>query len=267
MHHRTWTEPRQFKDEDFSLAQQFATRLHEEAKGLVKEIIFFGSANRKDSLFEEMYSHDIDVLVIFDDGVFIINPELIETYRVISTNIAMSVSRRLHINTIKLSAFWEYAIHGDPIIVNILREGVPLVNAGIFETLQNLLDKKMIPPSKECLWAYYMRSPETLRSAKWHLLQATTDLYWAVMNAAHAALISISIVPNTPEHAISLVKEHFVKPSLMHKSHFLTIGKLWKIEKQIAEQKFTLTGYDYDILFKEAKEVVIALQSLCKNTM
>src|SRR3989338_8764278 len=41
----------------------------------------------------------------------------------------------------------------------------------------------------ESIWTYYIRAPNTLHNSKWHLLQATLDLYWAVIDAAHAALM------------------------------------------------------------------------------
>ena len=47
---------------------------------------------------------------------------------------------------------------------------------------------------------YFGRAPITLRNSKWHLNQATIDLYWAVIDATHAALMKLGEIPPSPEH-------------------------------------------------------------------
>jgi len=79
-----------------------------------------------------------------------------------------------------LSSFWEYVRAGDPVVINILRDGLALVDSGFFDPLQALLFRGRIRPSQEAINNYYARAPTTLNNSMWHVLQATVDLYWAV---------------------------------------------------------------------------------------
>ena len=133
LHHHVYDK----KDHD--LARNFANKLKTELDILLKEVIFFGSAKRSMDVITELTAHDIDVLVIVDDLKKVFSNEVIEAYRIITEQTARSVSTRLHINTIKLSQFWEYISNGDPIALNILREGMPLLDQGLVEPLQELL--------------------------------------------------------------------------------------------------------------------------------
>ncbi|HDD70771.1 MAG TPA: hypothetical protein ENF94_01270, partial [Candidatus Woesearchaeota archaeon] len=108
---------------DFELAKKFAELLKKELEDFLKSAILFGSTARAE---HPVYEPDIDVLLIIDDMTQILSPEVIQAYRVIVENTAAKVSKRLHITTLKLTSFWESVRNGDPIIINMLRDGVPL---------------------------------------------------------------------------------------------------------------------------------------------
>ncbi|MCJ7757484.1 MAG: hypothetical protein MUP24_05005, partial [Gillisia sp.] len=82
---------------------------------------------------------DIDILIIIDDVRAELTAEFVEAYRVIVEKIAFKISKKLHITTLKLTNFWDYTRAGDPIVINMLRDGIPLMDYGFFEPLQILL--------------------------------------------------------------------------------------------------------------------------------
>src|SRR3989338_6022936 len=116
--------------------------------GLIRGVIIFGSAARKKTTEKS----DIDVLVIIDDLTISLSPEVVEAYRVIVNKTIVRVSTRLHITTLRFTSFWEYMRNGDPIGINILREGVAMIDSGFFEPLQVLLKKGKIRPTSESIW-------------------------------------------------------------------------------------------------------------------
>lgn len=244
-----------------AIARRFAQLMDKELKELLTEAIFFGSAVRSPST--NLYEKDIDVLLIFNDLIRIVSKEVIEAYRIITENTASSVSKRLHISTMRLTNFWEYMQNGDPLAFNIIRDGVPLLNKGFIDPFKKLLEHKKITPSKEMVWSYYLRAPMTVWSAKWHVLQATIDLYWAVLDAAHAALLSRGLTPLSPEHAGILVRNELMKKNLFPKQYKFTIDKFYQLHKDIAQRKLReLSGKKYEALYKEALGFVKATEAM-----
>lgn len=244
---------------DFELAQKFANLTKKELGELLKSVVLFGSTARDEKPLNS--ERDIDVLLIINDLVIVLGNEVIQTYRVIVENCASKVSKRLHINTLKLTTFWEYVRNGDPIAINMLRDGVPLIDDGIFEPAQELLMQGRIRPSKEAIWTYFARAPSTMHNADWHLLQATIDLYWAVVDSAHAALMNAGVTPPTPSHISELLKEHFVKIGRLSKKHADTMELFFNLQKQIEYRKIPrISGKEYDHYYSLADDFVKTMQ-------
>jgi len=146
---------------------------------------------------------------------------------------------------------------GDPVGINILRDGVALIDSGFFEPLQALLKKGKIRPTSESIWTYYIRAPNTLHNSKWHLLQATLDMYWAVIDAAHAALMKHGEIPPTPEHVADLLEQKLVKKKLLEHKYVLIMRHFYKIMKGIVHREIKeIKGSDYDKYYKTAEDFV-----------
>lgn len=241
-----------YDKQDLDLAYEFAKKIYKEFKDFVKAVVVFGSSVRGRNV-----KGDIDVLVVTDDLSIKMSPEVVEAYRVITEKKMLEVSKRLHITTLKFTTFWEHVKVGDPIAINILRDGVALIDTGFVEPLQALLRQGRIRPTKESVWTYFSRSPATLQNSKWHLLQATLDLYWAVIDASHAALMSLGVIPPSPSHVADLLEEKLVKKKKMPKKYATTMRHFYKLSKMILHREVKeITGEEYDGYYKEAKVFV-----------
>ncbi len=248
----------QYSQDAMDLAYSFAKRCHEECRDVVKAIVLFGSTARK-----KQGSHDIDILVVLDDVSLKLSPELIQTYRVIVGKIIRDLSRRLHVTTLKLSAFWEYARAGDPVAVNILRDGFPLLDTGFFDPLQLLLHQGRIRPSPESVWTYMTRADQTISNSSWHVLQAVVDLYWAVVDAAHAALMSIGEVPPSPEHVADLLQDKLARQKLIPVDAPGTMRKFYTLSKEVLHRKRqSMSGAEFDRLASEADAFVKTMRKV-----
>ncbi|MCX6707285.1 MAG: nucleotidyltransferase domain-containing protein, partial [Candidatus Woesearchaeota archaeon] len=156
-----------YNREEVDIAYKFAKFAYKEFGSFVKAIVLFGSASRK----EDVPEGDIDILILVDDLSISINPEVAETYRIIVQKLVRDISMRLHITTLKLTSFWEYVKMGDPVAINILRDGTSLLDTGFFDPLQVLLKQGRIRPTSEAVWNYFVRAPATLLNSKWHIIQ------------------------------------------------------------------------------------------------
>ena len=242
-----------YPTEDYNVVKSFSKRLNNEFGNFLKALVLFGSAARH----VRGPKGDIDVLIIVDDLSIRMTREVIETYKLIVEKTVGKVSTRLHVTSMTITSFWEYVRAGDPVIVNILRDGVPIVDTGIFEPLQALLIQGRIRPTKESIWTYFGRAPRTLINSRWHILQATLDLYWAVIDSAHAALMHEGQSPPTPSHAGDLIKQVLVDKKLLDKKYADTMDKFYKIMKQITHREIKeISGQEYEKLYKEAEEFV-----------
>jgi predicted nucleotidyltransferase/uncharacterized protein (UPF0332 family) len=244
--------PQELTKEDLDIAYKFARAMHKEFDRFIRAIVLFGSAAKK-----EGHHGDIDILLIVDDVSYLLTPELVEAYRVITESHIAKVSTRLHITTLKFTSFWDYMRLGDPIGMNILRDGVAIIDTGFFYPMQMLLFDGRIRPTKEAVQAYHSRSKATLHNSEWHIMQAALDLYWACIDSCHAALMKAGETPPSPLEIAKVMEEKLVKPGHIHRRCPKTMEKIFHISKKILHREIkSLKGHEYDSLAKEAKELL-----------
>ena len=240
-------------DKDLKLTEQFSEKLKTELGPLLKAVVLFGSGARGTPDKES----DIDVMLVLNDLTVVLSEDVVSSLRVLIENVASPISSKFHITTMHLSEFWDYARQGDPIIVNILREGRAVYDEGFFLPFQTLLDQGKIRPTKEAVWAYYMRAPKTIKNAQLHLLQAIVDLYWAVIDAAHAALMHIEVTPGAPHKVADLLEEHLASKGLLDKKYVRILRKFYMLAKDVGHHSLTkISGKDVDGYILEAQDFV-----------
>ncbi len=250
---------RYYNREQLGIAYEFAKRMHKEFGDFLKAIVLFGSTVKG----PPSRRGDIDILAVVDDVTVTPTQELVEAYRIIVEKLVTDVSTRLHVTSIKLSTFWEYIRAGDPIGMNILRDGVALLDTGFFDPLRALLVRGRIRPSEEAGWNCSARAPRTLHNAKWHVLQAVVDMYWAVIDAAHAALMALGETPPSPDHVAALLEEKLIRPNHLHKKYAATVTKFYELQKKIAYRELReIKGAQLDSLLVEAQEFVETIDGL-----
>ncbi|SRR3989344_2927253 len=251
-----------YPTDDMKIAQKFAQLLKSELGEFLMSVIVFGSSVRREATPQS----DIDVLVISDDARFEMSEALIEAYRIIVEKTIVRTSQKLHITSMTFTSFWEYAKAGDPVVVNILRDGVALLDTGFFEPLQILLKKGRIRPSEESVWRYFGRAPKTLLNSRWHIMQATLDLYWAVIDAAHAALMRAKEVPPTPDHVAEMLDKVFVRHKLLEKKYVHTMEKFYRLGKMITHREVKeIKGQEYENYYNEADDFVKRMKRLIEK--
>lgn len=196
------------------IAMDFSLKVYNKFDQLIKSIVLFGSAAKKLSTSQS----DIDIVIIIDDVAMNWDDELIAWYReelgkIIQAN---PYRKNLHVNTVKLSTWWEDLLRGDPIVTNILRYGETLLDyGGFFNPLKILLQNGKIRPSPESIYTLLQRSISHLSRARQSIIATLDGIYWSMTDAAHAALIAGGITPASPEEIGEVLRQNFVKKKLL----------------------------------------------------
>ncbi|HII72698.1 TPA: hypothetical protein HA265_08130 [Candidatus Woesearchaeota archaeon] len=271
MEFRTTTKDfREKPGEVEDIVKRFSEAICKELEGLVVSVVWFGSAVRggfapgKRSLRDDvLFGSDIDILIVFDDMINVLTPEVVTAYRVVTEKTAAKISKRLHITSMPVTKFWDYSLKGDPILINMLRDGTAMFDKGCFGMAQKLLGSKGITPTNEIVWIYLARGPMSVSNANWNMKQAVLDLYWAVVDAAHAALLHYGIVPDTPDHLIPLMKHHLVGKGIMDKRYVSVVSEFMNTGKILMSGEVNkVSGDHYDRYRKEAEEFLHVVKEL-----
>ena len=250
---------------EHEIAMDFATKVYKKFNKMIKSVILFGSTAKQ----TQVSGSDIDIIVIIDDVTLRWDPELIAWYREELDKIVKKspYSRDLHINTIKISTWWEDLLKGDPTIINVIRYGEAMIDfAGFFEPMKYLLAQGKIKSTPEAIYNSLQRAPAHIQRSKHAELSAIEGLYWAMVDSAHAALIAAGILPPSPEHIAVDLRETFVGPGKLKMKYVIWYRDLLIIHKKIAHGEITeLKGIEIDEWREKAEKFLDLMANLVKE--
>jgi uncharacterized protein (UPF0332 family)/predicted nucleotidyltransferase len=228
------------------LAMDFAAKVHRRFDSIVKATVLFGSQAKN----KAVSSSDIDVIIIVDDAAINWDMELVAWYREELAKIISSDenSRDLHVNTIKLTTWWNDLLHGDPVVINVLRYGEALIDiGGFFNPLKALLLQGRIYSTPEAVYTALQRAPMHLARSKAAEIGAIEGVYWSMVDSAQAALITFGKLPPSPEHVTAMLKESFVDTGLLKMEYVAWFRDIFSLHKSISHgQVREIKGADID---------------------
>jgi len=250
---------------EHDIAMDFAVKCYNKFDKIIKSVVLFGSTVKESAVA----GSDIDIIIIIDDVAIKWDQELIAWYReelerVLKTN---PYKQSLHINTVKLSTWWEDLIRGDPVVINALRYGESLIDmAGFFQPLKYLLLQGKIKPSPEAIYVSLQRAPMHLERSRNAELGAIEGLYWAMVDSAHAALIAINVLPPSPEHLAADLKENFASRGMLNMKYINWYRDLLILHKRITHGQIRdLKGIEIDNWQNRAQEFVEVMTRLVRD--
>jgi hypothetical protein len=154
-----------------------------------------------------------------------------ELGRIVESN---PYKKDLHINTVKLTTWWEDLYKGDPTIINIIRYGEAIIDfAGFFQPFKILLQDGKIRTSPEAMYNMLDRVPQHIVRSKQAELSAIEGCYWAMVESSQALLMAVKVMPPSPEHIAILLKEHFVDKKLLKMKYVTAIRDLYYLHRKI----------------------------------
>lgn len=247
------------------IAMDFATKAYKKFNKILKSVILFGSTIKKD----QKAGSDIDIVLLIDDVTINWDAELIAWYREELNRLLMKnpYSKELHINTIKLSTWWKDLMRGDPVIINIIRYGEAIIDfAGFFEPLKFLLVKGEIKSTPEAIYTCLQRAPMHFERSKLAELNTIEGLYWAMVDASHAALIAANVSPPSPEHIPLNLKNTFVANGKLKMKYVAWYRDILILHKKIVHKQITdLKGVEVDEWQDKTNEFINMMAKLVND--
>jgi predicted nucleotidyltransferase/uncharacterized protein (UPF0332 family) len=247
------------------IAMDFATKVYKKFDKIIKSVVLFGSTVKQSAVA----GSDIDIIILIDDITVDWDQELIAWYReelekLIKNN---PYQGSLHINTIKLSTWWEDLMRGDPVVLNVLRYGEAMIDlAGFFNPLKYLLIKGKIRSTPEAIYSALQRAPLHIARSKIAELTTIDGLFWSMVDSAHAALIAKNVPPASPEHIPGDLKENFVNEGKLKMKYVIWYRDLLVLHKKIAHGEVkNLRGVEIDAWQDRAEEFLEVMANLVKE--
>ena len=214
------------------IAMDFAEKLVKKFDKLIKAVVLFGSTAKNKAIT----GSDIDIIIIIDDATIRFDEGFILWYReelgkLIQKN---PYKKDLHINTVKLTTWWDDLSKGEPTIINILRYGEVLIDVGgFFIPFKILLQDGRIRPTPEAIYTVLNRAPDHIMRSKIAELSSIEGCYWAFVESAQAILMAVKVLPPSPEHIPILLKQNFVDKKLLHKKYIADFQNLYDLHRRI----------------------------------
>ena len=245
----------QLKTED-DISMDFAVKIYKKFDKIVKSIVLFGSSTKQNAV----PGSDIDIMILIDDASIKWDQELIAWYREELEKIIQEspYKKSLHINTIKLTTWWEDLMRGDPVVLSILRYGEALIDAGgFFNPIKQLLIDGKIKSTPEAIYSCLQRAPLHFARSKMAELGAIEGLYWAMVDSAHAALIAANVSPPSPEHIPGELRTNFVNSGKLKMKYVDWFRDLNILYKKISHGEMTdLKGVEIDDWQNKTQEFI-----------
>jgi len=214
------------------IAMDFAQKVVKNFDTLVKAVILFGSTAKSKTTI----GSDIDIIIIVDDATINFDEKFIMWYREELGNIVQTnpYKKDLHINTVKITTWWEDLIKGDPTVINVIRYGEALIDVGgFFAPLKILLQDGKIRPTPESIYIVLNRVPGHILRSRVSEMSSIEGCYWAYVESAQALLMAIKVLPPSPEHIPILLKKHFVDKGFLKMNHVRDYKDIFELHKKI----------------------------------
>jgi predicted nucleotidyltransferase len=249
------------------IAMDFASKMYKEFDRMIKSIVLFGSSTKHVAVPDS----DIDIIVLIDDVEIAWDEELIAHYReelakIIKTN---PYKKALHINTVKLSTWWDDLMRGDPVVLNVIRFGDTLIDyGGFFAPLKVLLNQGKIKSTPEAVYNLIQRAPAHYLRAKRSMLDVVDGLYWTMVDAAHAALIAANVMPTSPEHISEVLDKVFVRNKVLNKKAVEDYMEIHALAKEIIHGKrIQIEGKKIDGLILKTDNFLRTMNKLVEDLL
>ena len=247
------------------IAMDFATKVCQRFNRIVKSVILFGSTAKQSNTS----GSDIDIIIIIDDATLRWDQELIAWYRTELEKIINGnpYKQSLHINTIKLTTWWDDMIRGDPVVINIIRDGQTLIDfGGFFDPLKYLLVTGRIKSTPEAIHSLLERAPMHLLRSKASEMNSIEGLFWAMVDSSQAALIAAGVQPPSPEHITAELKVNFVNAGKLNVKYTTWYRDLFLLHKRIVHREITdLKGVVIDDWQEKTREFIEVMARLVND--
>ena len=219
---------------------------------------------------------DIDVYVVIDDTDVkkMTRAELKDKLRAIIISMGYDakqitgVKRDFHVQVYILTDFWESLKEAHPVIFDLLRDGVPLYDRGIFMPWKQLLLMGKIRPSDEAIEMFMSSGEQIQNRIKLKLREiAMEDIFLSIQTPSQAALMTYGLPPPAPKETPKVMEEIFVKKEkILEKKYVDILTEVIKTRKDIEHGVLkNISGAKIDELLKKSEDYLERIKKLFKE--
>ncbi len=196
---------------------------------------------------------DLDVLLVVDDLNEVVMTKQVTDMKIAASELAYAKKLPIRCEAMHASELWKGFRAEDHDTLQIFRESLVVHDNGFFAPLQELLVTGKVRPSKESVNIYFIKAERSLKNANGNVAKAVIDLYWAVIDAAHAAVMVAGITPPSPKDLADTVKRELVLRNLVHKRCGEIVAQFYDIAKKIMHKEvFEISGKEFDSYLHDA---------------
>ncbi len=212
------------KEEIISKASKLAHKALENFGELIKAVVIFGSAAKG----EAKKTSDIDVWVIVDDTA----TKASEEFKKIQASLILMAEEigDLHLQITPLTEFWKWVRDGSPEIVNYLKYGLPIYDAGFIKPVKNMLEMGLIIPNEQTIKLKATAAKLRLDKFKNDIKSMIFDLRYAAIDAVQAVVMSLYKVQPDPKDALTYLEKLKDEKDLEQEyvEKYKELNSLWK---------------------------------------
>ncbi len=215
---------------------------------------------------------DIDIFIIVDDTDVkrMTRGELVDKLRAIMYGMAgeagmiTGVQNNLHLQVWILTDYWDALKESSPVIVDVLRDGIPLYDRGMFLPWKQLLLMGKVRPSSEAIDMFMSTGDQALQRVKYKLKEiGMDDIFLAILTPTQAAMMLYGIQPPSPKETPALLRDTFLKEGLLEEKYIKILEDNLKIRKDIEYGiKKELSGKEVDKLLESAEDYLKRIKVL-----
>lgn len=244
---------RYYQEEEIIHGKKFAEKMMEAYPSLVCGVVLSRTPRA-----HAIKADQIPIVVIIDDVNAEISQKQINAYINGTTHIVALVSPKIHVETIKLSDHFDLLKVRDQTHLDFVRNGICYKDTGFFSIAQTLLAQGRFRPTMESVGINFAQSQLTLKASRGNLSAGIVALYWAAMEAAHAAVMHQGISSPPPSEMARTLKGLSIE-----KEYPAIMDKLFHTAKAIMHGEATeVNGRLYDSLLLDSTRFIGRMKKL-----
>jgi len=216
----------------FEVAKKYAKEVHLEFKKSLKAVVVYGSTARK----EHRETSDIDTFVVIDDTKIEheIPAEVKERIQADLQRIGAKIDKNITIQAFMfLTEFWEALREVQPVLMKVLREGIPVYDVGIFMPAKRMLQRGQVPITREAVDKRLYIAPKHLEMAEYRVKSAAHYLEQAMASAGQAPLMLIGKLAAGKEDIGNELRKLFVEKDLLDEKYAKMAENIHGFAKEI----------------------------------
>jgi len=95
------------------------------------------------------------------------------------------------------------------------------------------LDEGKIKPTPEAIYTSLNRVPFHIIQSKQSEINSIEGCYWAMVDTAQSLLMTVKVLPPSPEHIAIMLKENFVDKGLLSLKYVTDFRDLYDLHKKV----------------------------------